>query len=68
MEYRREFILFWLERVKCLVQKYIKEFDQKFFLKATKILEQKALKTYSATFSNLEKTSPTLVKHLVACA
>ena len=41
---------FLLERAKCLVQKYIKEFDWKCFSKATKILEQKTLKNYSATF------------------
>jgi len=37
------------------VLKYIKEFDWKSFLNATKILEEKALKIYSATLFNIEK-------------
>jgi hypothetical protein len=55
MQCRRDLILFSLERAKCLVQTYIKEFDWKCFSKVTKILEQKALGNSSATFLNLEK-------------
>ena len=57
MEHRSDFILFLLERAKCLVQKYIKKFDWKCFSKATKILEQETLGNSSATFLNLEKIS-----------
>ncbi len=55
MKCRRDLMFFSLERAKCLVQKYIKEFDWKCFSKATKILEQRTLENSSATFLNLEK-------------
>jgi hypothetical protein len=42
-------MFFLLERAKCLVQKYIKEFDWKCFPEATKILEQKTLENSSTT-------------------
>ncbi len=57
MQCRRDLIFFLLERAKCLVQKYIKEFDWKCFSKATKFLEQKVLEKYSATFLTLENTA-----------
>jgi hypothetical protein len=49
-ECRSDLILFLLERAKSLVEKYIKEFYWKSFLKATKISKQRALKSSSATF------------------
>ena len=55
MSYRLDFFL--LERPKCLVQEYIKEFDWKCLSKTTTILEQKTLENTSATFLNLEKNS-----------
>ena len=55
MECDSDLIFSLLERAKCLVLKYIKEFDLKSFLRATQILEHKAPKNHSATFFNLEK-------------
>ena len=49
MECHSDLIFFLLERAKSLVQKYIKEFDWRSFLKVTIILEQKTLKNSSAT-------------------
>ena len=49
MECDSDLIFFLLERAKCLVLKYIKEFDWKSFLRATQVLEHKAPKNYSVT-------------------
>ncbi len=65
---RSDLILFLLERVRCLVQKYGKEFVWKSFLKATKILEQKAPKTSSATlvtFSIKKNCLSFFISHLI---
>jgi hypothetical protein len=51
MQCHRDLMFFLLKRAKCLVQKCIKEFDCKCFSKATKVLEQKALKTIPQLWS-----------------
>jgi hypothetical protein len=55
MQCHGDLMFFLLERVKCLVQKYVEEFYYKCFLNATRILEQKALESFFATFLSSEK-------------
>ena len=57
MKCHRDLIFFLLERAKCLLQKYIKEFDWEWFFKAIQGLEQENPKNSSATFLKLEKKS-----------